>query len=311
MRKITACLLFIFCVSKVIAQPLSGTYTIGGASPDYASFGAAITALNTQGVSGAVVFNVRNGVYNESLNISLIAGVSPTNTITFRSQSGDSTAVELNWLTTSSVQNGILLNQAAYIIFHQLTVRQTASVNNNAVILIGRGHDITISNCVLRGHQSTTSSGTEYVILGTCDSNLTVRNCVLRNASYGFIAVNSALTHLHLNVSGNEFLGIYYDYLKVDGGAFAEVIENNFDVGGSFTANAVFLTQTSRASVLANRIRMQNSAQNSAGIRIMTSAGFPAQPLLVANNAISYDAGGALIANGILCSGTFQMNIVF
>jgi hypothetical protein len=301
---------FIFSYT-LYAQPLSGNYTIGGSVPDYVSINAAVTALSTQGVNGAVTFLIRNGTYNEHISLNSIAGASAANTITFRSQSGDSTAVVLNWTTTSAVPNGILLNQSAYIRFHQLTVRQNSSVSNNAVVLIGRGHNITISNCVLWGHQSSTSSATDYVIAGTCDSNLIVSNNVLRGAVSGFIATNTALVHERLKVTGNEFFGITQDYFYVQGGVFAEVSGNSFDVGGSLTANAIFLTQVSRATVWGNRIRIQNTAQNSSGIRITSSAGFPAQPILVANNAISYDAGGALVANGIICSGTFQMQLVY
>jgi len=57
---------------QVRAQPMSGTYTIGGSSPNYATFGAAVTDLVSKGVNGAVVFNVRNGTYTEQINIPAI-----------------------------------------------------------------------------------------------------------------------------------------------------------------------------------------------------------------------------------------------
>jgi hypothetical protein len=41
-----------------IAQ-LSGTYTIGGTSPSYATIKEAVTALNTVGISGSCIFNIR------------------------------------------------------------------------------------------------------------------------------------------------------------------------------------------------------------------------------------------------------------
>ncbi|MCC7429469.1 hypothetical protein IT568_01380, partial [bacterium] len=63
---------------------LSGTYTIPG---NYATFTDAVTALTTQGISGAVIFNVSPGVYAEQVGgttgIPEITGSSATNTITF------------------------------------------------------------------------------------------------------------------------------------------------------------------------------------------------------------------------------------
>ena len=46
---------------------LSGSYTIGGGG-NYTSFGAAVTALTNNGVSGPVTFNVLTGTYNEQIS---------------------------------------------------------------------------------------------------------------------------------------------------------------------------------------------------------------------------------------------------
>ena len=66
-----ACL---FLATNAKAQ-LSGTYTIGGSGPTYATLSAAIGDLTNNGVSGAVTFVVAAGTYNEHITIGKITGV--------------------------------------------------------------------------------------------------------------------------------------------------------------------------------------------------------------------------------------------
>ena len=66
-----------------VQAAIAGTFTIGGASPDYADFASAVADLNAYGVCGPVVFNIRSGTYNERIEISSITGASAVNTITF------------------------------------------------------------------------------------------------------------------------------------------------------------------------------------------------------------------------------------
>ncbi|MFH2142271.1 MAG: hypothetical protein ABIJ97_07610, partial [Bacteroidota bacterium] len=72
---------------------LDGTYTIGGTTPDYTDISTAVASLTSVGISGPVIFNIRNGIYNQQVSIGAISGTSSTNTVTFRSESGDSTQV--------------------------------------------------------------------------------------------------------------------------------------------------------------------------------------------------------------------------
>ena len=55
---------------------LSGFYTIGGSSPDYATISAAVADLNAQGVSGPTRFAIRAGTYTEQISIDAITGTS-------------------------------------------------------------------------------------------------------------------------------------------------------------------------------------------------------------------------------------------
>jgi len=86
-----------------VAASLCGAYTIGGSNPDFATFTDAVAVLNAAGISCPVVFNVRDGEYNEQFVINDIAGSSEVNTVTFQSESGDSTAVMLRY-------NGVVVN---------------------------------------------------------------------------------------------------------------------------------------------------------------------------------------------------------
>ena len=74
-----------------------GTYTIGGASPDFTNFTEAVADLTSFEVAGQTTFNIRNGTYNEQVTIGEINGMDATNTVTFQSELGDSSQVILSF----------------------------------------------------------------------------------------------------------------------------------------------------------------------------------------------------------------------
>ena len=143
-------LLYLFSPYFSPAQ-LSGTYTIGGTNPDYATPSAAAAALNSSGISGPVIFEIRNGVYNDSLHLQSISGTSPTHTITFRSQSGDSSQVEIRNLNGRAVY----LYNCRYIHFHQLSFSSQQILNTlNSTVHIYISNHIEITNCLATGPSS-------------------------------------------------------------------------------------------------------------------------------------------------------------
>ncbi len=282
------------------SQPLSGSYTIGGVSPNFTTITTALQQLDSFGVAGPVTFLIRNGTYNEPLFIDSVNGASEINTITFRSESGDSSAVVLSHTTTATYPNGIFFNRVSFMRFHQLTVRQLPSVHNSAVVRLVRGRDMVFTNCVFWGHASSTSSGTDEVFAGVCDSLLTIENCVLRGARMGLSATNTALTHQKLTVKNNHFLGIIEDCIYLSGGAFADIRNNRIDQGGGSTSAGIYVSGHSRGTIWGNRISVLSGAQNTAGMRLLSSSGFPNREFLVVNNEISFEAGNSPIAYGIV-----------
>ena len=134
-------LLFIFNFSFSYGQ-LSGTYTInpsGSGSTNFTSFTNAVSALSSSGISGPVVFNVADGVYQEQVTIHTVKGSSSTNTITFQSAGGDSSKAVLT--DTLGVNNYAIANytlsldSVSFLTFKQITIQQTGSYGHEVVLI--------------------------------------------------------------------------------------------------------------------------------------------------------------------------------
>ncbi|MCX7762445.1 MAG: hypothetical protein N2252_06360, partial [Candidatus Kryptonium sp.] len=83
-------------------SPLSGTYTVGGTAPDFATLSDAAMALNIHGVNGPVTLLVRPGTYDDIFHLINVAGTSPTNTITVTKESGEVTISPRNGSYTTT-----------------------------------------------------------------------------------------------------------------------------------------------------------------------------------------------------------------
>lgn len=144
--------IFLLLPAVLLAQ-LSGTYTIGGAAPDYTTFNDAVDDLETEGVSGPTTFNVRNGVYQESVLINGVSGTSVDNTVTFQSESGDSSLVEL-WHDYYSSENYIFrIQNVSNLTIRGLTVRDEG-LGNGQTLYISGGDNILIENNHIEGKVS-------------------------------------------------------------------------------------------------------------------------------------------------------------
>jgi hypothetical protein len=132
------CFIFLFFISANAFAQISGTKTIGGTNPDYATFSAAAVALNTNGINGPVVFNVAPGTYNEQFELSSIVGSNSVNTITFQSSTGIRTSVVLQIVSTAlDTSNYVVkLNGTDYISFKHMTFQRTGANLNSRVFQV-------------------------------------------------------------------------------------------------------------------------------------------------------------------------------
>ena len=197
---------------------LSGTFTIGGATPDYTTIGAAVADLNANGVCGPVVFNIRSGTYTANMELGNIAGTSAVNTITFQSETGNKADVNITYNATVLASNFVLkFSGASFVIVRNLTMTATNTSYSTVVDIAGNSTDNTVENCELVGPVGNFTSTYNAVVNSASGSNnhrTTIRNCGIRNGSYGFYmyGTSTASYEEDIVIDGNHLTGQYYAY---------------------------------------------------------------------------------------------------
>ncbi len=215
-------MLCLFHVS-VQAACLNGTYTIGGISPDFATFQEAVTELDAEGVCGSVVFEVRNGTYNEQISIGEISGASAVNTITFRSESGTNTDVTLQFASSGTFSDPnytLQLNGADYIQLENMTIERTlASTYARVIDFSGTASNNVIDGCILSGRATGSTSNDNSAIVFTDEANSGISNNTFSNNEilFGFAGIvwesNSSNSKPGLIVTNNNFINYRYGLL--------------------------------------------------------------------------------------------------
>ncbi len=189
--------------------PLTGTKTIGGTSPTYATFTAAINALNAAGVgAGGVIFEVRDGTYNENPPAITVSGTSG-NQIKFQAATGANPVVTPAGGTGTF---GFKLDGADWVTFDNI------DVTGPNTLIYGYWLANGAQNNTIKNSQITVpyGSSTNYGIysLGIADnpnSYLTVLNNTVVNPYNGIYLTGSSTAGSEaqsLNVQGNTLTGI-------------------------------------------------------------------------------------------------------
>lgn len=260
---------------NITQTPLSGTYTIGSGG-DFSTFADATTALSTRGVEGAVTFEVASGTYSEQVTIPTIPGADTSNTVTFRSQSGDSTDVVLEAETGT-----LVFEETAHVSVEGMTVVAVRESNNNPVrpvVVRGTVEDVRLAHNVFEGHDGTQEAGQVLV--------------------YGDQVAMSDFT-----VEENRFVDTETGVWLRGNDAAGPVIRGN--VFENVDRRGVYLRDQTAPQVLSNQLR-----SGQIGIELRNSGGSTGDEALVANNMIvvnssSDDAAGrGIYVNG---SGAVQV----
>jgi hypothetical protein len=229
--------------------PFSGTYTIGGTNPDFATISEAVNELNSYHTCGPVVFSIRDGVYNEQFALDSIPTTSAVNTITFESESQDSSAVTIEYAPTSYASAYvILLSGTDHVIFRHLGIKALASNYSDCIDIRYDANDITVSNCYLESYQFG-SSGVMIKSLnfGGIQDSLYIRNNYFYKGRDAIYLYNGGGTYQKdIYIENNTFVDqrytamdiSYLDHLVVTGNTITTNSSNPFvgiDLNGART----------------------------------------------------------------------------
>ncbi len=279
-------------VTVLIHTALCGNYTIGGNNPDFANFTEAVTLLREAGISCPVVFNVRDEEYAEQFVIYHIPGTSPTNTVTFRSESGDSNAVKIHY----DLQGypAVKLNNASYINFSRIGFY---GYNSYGLLLENYSCCINIDHCYFLN----TDFGAPIQILNG-SHDILISSCLLQGGNYG-INVDGDQSNIPENIKivGNVFHFQAFMGIRVELSANMLIEGNRFDI----YRNGINIINTKNSVVRSNRIRV-NCVSNGEdkGIRLEAS-----DTLSVFNNYVF--SNGVAQGTGIWVNGCSNMGLYF
>jgi hypothetical protein len=264
-KRIYALIFFLLGLQVLYSQPMSGNYTIGGSNPDFNTFQQAANALKVNGISGAVTFNIRPGIYmkdNGATSVmildSLVTGTSPVNRITFQpdqASGGNVNNVILRCdFNSPSNDNQILKVALDYITIQNLTLRDAdsldvpasylmrvegvANVNNIIEGLIVEGCRFIGSPYYTQGQQYGTVYGiySEYLGTGILSNN----HFTNLNRGVGLDAETGGVGADSINVENSKFEHLYLGHTGA-GDPIGVAIEVEFPhvyIKGNFVSNS-------------------------------------------------------------------------
>ncbi|MCB0732352.1 MAG: hypothetical protein KDC88_15110, partial [Ignavibacteriae bacterium] len=177
--------------------PLRGTYTIGNTG-QYNTISDAVNDLYSWGIVGPVTFNIFDGSYNEQIDLNgNITGSSTTNTVTFKSNSGNPGAVEIHYAVNTGDENYILrISEATNLIFKDLTFTSNGVWGRNRVVIseAPKGN-LSFQGNIFNGRYTPFDAAYTLVAIATYSAlynlnNLEFINNIFNNGSYGLVLEN-------------------------------------------------------------------------------------------------------------------------
>ncbi|MBE0645835.1 MAG: right-handed parallel beta-helix repeat-containing protein, partial [Bacteroidetes bacterium] len=212
-------------LSQTVQSAITGTYTIGGTAPDFATISQAADAITQFGLCGPAVFNIRSGTYNEQVSLGEIAGSSAVNTVTFQSESGNRADVTITSGAATGTGNNYVVRLAGadYVTFKNMTFTATNPTYGTVLEIGGGSENDTYENIDLNGVLTTSTSSYMTVVWspsGSLDHNNTFLNCNFRNGSYGMYMYGAGTTSTennlrvdHCTYTGQYLYPIYFYYM--------------------------------------------------------------------------------------------------
>jgi hypothetical protein len=284
-----------------ICVGLNGTYTIGGpvGNKNYPTFAAAIAAFEC-GIGGPTVFNVYPGTY-PNFSLPPLKGVTPTNTITFRSVTGN--AADVIVANTAAGQNttthpALQIDGMDYVTIRNFTINNTSTSTFGSGIHITDGsNNVTIDSCIITVPTTANITNQLYPVVlsqkvkidsGAVYSNVSITNCTLRNGVTGvqMFGRNTGIRAQNVSVINT----------KIDSSILYGIAANFVNIG-EISNNNITLKTTSDANSEAIRIVFSKYNSIISGNKTL-NAGYRALNLTSVEGVTNVDIANNMFAGG-------------
>ena len=295
---------------------LSGIFTIGSTSSDYASFTDAVNDLIQSGLCGSVVFRVKAGKYNERINIPKILGSAATKTITFESFDLDSNSVDLYYSSTSTYDNyTVKLSGANYLTFRHLKIRATGSDYGYAFVLTGGSSYNSVLNCIISSYMGATSTnlGGIYDEPNSLENYNTIKNNFIQGGYFGVSMNGNNTARENFNIIHNNIIRDFAYYgITLSHQNYPIITENLIqNYNGSTISYGIYIYFNYDSLKMTRNKILLNAYSGNYGIYINTSTSTLTTQTLIANNFISITGNSMNYNHGIYLTNTSNINVLF
>lgn len=304
-------------IEVTLYNALNGVYTIYGTSPDYNTLNDAVADLETRGICGDVIFNLRSGTYNEQVLINDYASLGNYN-VTIQAETQNADDVRLEFFPGISNNYVIGLDETHDIILQHLTLANPSSSFATVVNFLGGNEDITIQQCNIYGDSlavtSTTNKAT-LASLGGIDNNVQIKNNEIVGGSYGIwmFGVDDLTVESGLKIQGNTIRKYYGAGLVAVYQNRPEIMNNTLISDDANTNTNIFHLDVEIS--LNGAVVKGNSVygiQGGFGINLVDVDANPVNKSVVANNFVYMGATGSPTnSHGIAIQDCSNANVVF
>ncbi len=280
---------------------LNGTYVVG---IDFNTLEEAITRIYSCGIKGAVVLQLQDGTYPESISLlGQIPGSSPINTVTITSLSGNKEDVTIQ----PSNQAGVILGEVSNIIIDGITI-DAASSGTYGIEFAASVNNIEINNTIVKANLSETTRETGYAAVykgmntGTANDIRFVNN-TLDGGYNGFeFYGNSSNNYDGITLENNIISNQYNVAITAQYTNFSIITRNT--LLSKTNAQAPWQgmeLQYCNGDITSNSIKQRSDAITSPIGIVLTQYNQIGNPALIANNEIilSNTAIGLLVNNNV------------
>ncbi|MGB0404327.1 MAG: T9SS type A sorting domain-containing protein [Salibacteraceae bacterium] len=295
-------------INEQLFVQFNGTYTVGGLNPDFVNWKSFANSINDAGVCGPVIIKARPGVYNESIILKDISGLTSTNNMVITRDTG------LGSVVISDTNTAVTLENLKYVTIKNIEFKNTGSLS--ALRLDGANSYITIDSNTVVGPYSTSASSDESAIYVRAsgvnvNDHLVFSNNKISNGSMGLYIAGSS------NIKSNEKIQVFkntisefdayglYIYSADSIGLDSNVITSSV-IQGKTNTTGIYFHWVEDFMVSRNSISIEGETSTASGITMYRSHGTTLKSNHLVNNFVH-----VLEGNGIYINKTNYLNVYY